>query len=220
MSFERKRVALIRRLLRTVKRSGIEKWLLVGMFVGEEFYQVSVRTYDIDLCLFLDPEEEGLENFLRMLVKTLRVNPKDITPWEQFMERIRKGEILVIEPAGLVNFHIDIIPITPNHENYRIFREAFDNRISAHWRCIQINIPTREYWIALKLVGFREKDKYHLVEMLRLYNILRIRIDIKKLNKILRKYQYLRDRWETILSIAKKDYNLWLTEKGYITQLK
>jgi len=56
--------------------------------------------------------------------------------------------------------------------------------------------------------------------MLRLYNILRIRIDIKKLNKILRKYQYLRDRWETILSIAKKDYNLWLTEKGYITQLK
>lgn len=216
MSYERRRIILIRRLLRVVRRSGIKKWLVVGMFVGEEFYQVSVRTYDIDLCLFLDPEEEGLEGFLRTLVKVLKVDPRDITPWSQFMERIRRGEMLIIEPTGPINFHIDIIPITPTHENYEVFREAFDNKIVAHWRCIWINIPTREHWIVLKLVGFREKDKYHLVEMLRLYNMLKIRINVDRLNEILKKYSYLRDRWETILSIAKKDYDLELTEEGYV----
>ena len=36
------------------------------MFVGEEFYQVSARTHDIDLCLFLDPEEENLDVFLKI----------------------------------------------------------------------------------------------------------------------------------------------------------
>ena len=189
------------------------------MFVGEEFYQVSVRTYDIDLCLFLDPEEENLEVFLRNLVKAFKVDPRDITPWNDFMNRIRRGEILIIEPIGLVNFHIDIIPITPTHDNYQVFRDAFDNRITAHWRCMSINIPPRQYWIALKLVGFREKDKYHLVEMFRLYSLLRIKIDTSKLNEILEKYPHLKERWKTILSIARKDYNLELTEEGYIVPM-
>ncbi len=215
MSYER-RIKLIRRLFRVIERSRIVKWLIIGMFVGEEFYQVSAKTYDIDLCLFLDPEEERLEAFLRSLVRVLRIDPRDISPWSQFMERIRRGEILVIEPTGPINFHIDIIPITPVHKDYEVFRDAFNNRTTAHWRCIQINIPTREYWIALKLVGFREKDKYHLVEMLRLYNILKIRINVNVLNKVLEKYPYLKNRWEIILSIAKKDYNLELTEEGYV----
>ena len=118
MSYERRRIALIRKLFRIIRRSGIKKWLIIGMFVGEEFYQVPVRTYDVDLCLFLDPEEEKLESFLRALVRALRVDPKDITPWHRFMDRIRRGEILVIEPSGPINFHIDIIPITQTHRNY------------------------------------------------------------------------------------------------------
>ena len=216
----RRRIKLIRKLFKTVQKSGIRKWLVIGMFVGEEFYQVSVRTYDIDLCLFLDPEERNLEVFLKNLVRILKVDTRDITPWNRFMERIRRGEILVIEPTGPINFHIDIIPITPTHKDYRIFREAFDNRVKAHWRCLPINIPTREYWIALKLVGFREKDKYHLVEMLRLYSLLKIRINISKLNEILDKYPRLKERWGIVLSIARKDYDLKLTKEGYVISTK
>ena len=215
MSYNR-RIGLIKRLFKTIRRSNIEKWLIVGMFVGEEFYQVSAMTYDIDLCIFLDPEEEGLEAFLRSLVRVLRVDLRDITPWGRFMERIRRGDILVIEPTGPINFHIDVIPITPTHKDYRMFRDAFDNKTVAHWRCMRINIPTREYWIALKLVGFREKDKYHLAEMLRLYNILKIRIDTNELNKIFKKYPHLDGRWKAILSIVEKDYKLKLTREGYV----
>ena len=215
----RRRIRLIRKLFRVIMKSGIRKWLVVGMFVGEEFYQVSVRTYDIDLCLFLDPEEENLEFFLRNLVKAFKVDPGDITPWNHFMNRIRLGEVLIIEPTGPINFHIDIIPITPAHENYQVFRDAFNNKVTAHWRCMSINIPSRQYWIVLKLVGFREKDKYHLVEMLRLYSLLKIKIDANKLNEILEKYHYLKERWKTILSIARKDYNLELTEEGYVVSL-
>jgi len=216
MSRRISRRRIIGRVFRTIHKAKISKWFIVGMFVGEVYYQVPARTYDIDICLFLDPEEDRLEFFLKKLVKVLRVRREDITPWDEFMRKIREGQTLVIEPLCNIDFHIDIIPITPENEFYAVFREAYDNRIAVKWGKMEIQIPTREYWICLKLVGFRSKDKYHLIEMLRSYNILGLKINVKKLNAILSKYPILRTRWNELLKIAESEYGLYIDKDGRI----
>jgi len=187
------------------------------MFVGGEFYHVPVRTYDVDLCIFLDPEEECLEAFMRRLVRVFRIAERDITPWASFMGRIRAGHILVIEPASNIDFHIDIIPVTPKHEHYRILREALDNHRVARWRGLLVKIPTKEYWICLKLASFRDKDRYHLAEMLKTHHLLGLRIDVRALSDILRGFPQLEVRWNELLAKLREESGLMVDEDtGFI----
>ncbi len=216
MAKKARRIQYIKRVLYSIRSSGVSKWLFVGQFVGETFYHVPARTYDIDICIFLDPEEKNMERFFKILVKVLKIRRGDVGPWDKFMEKIRSGQVLVIEPQAAINFHIDIIPITPKDENYAIFREAYENRIEVLLGKNMIYIPSREYWICLKLVGFREKDKYHLTEMLRNYNILGLRIDIGALYLILERYPVLKNRWMNLLQIVEKEYNLYVDKDGYV----
>ena len=111
---------------------------------------------------------------------------------------------------------MDIIPVTPRHEHYRLLREALDNHRVATWGKIKVKIPTKEYWIRLKLASFRDKDKYHLTEMLKIHHLLGLTINILVLNRILRRFPQLEIRWMEILAKLKEEYKLMINNDGRI----
>ena len=56
----------------------LEKWLLVEKAPLIIFYDFPGRTQDIDLCFFLDPEEDSLEDAIRSIVEEWGLNWRDV----------------------------------------------------------------------------------------------------------------------------------------------
>jgi len=184
------------------------------MWVGITFYEIPITTTDIDIAIFMDLEDKiRIEKLLSMLRETFEIG--ESTWWLLAYLQI-KGFIHLVPRNKDILLRVDIINVDKHTEFYSLWRDTLLSRAEVLWRGHRIYIPTLENWIALKLASFRSKDKLQLITMLTYYNQLDRRINIGRLQEILKKYTILAERWKNILETVKKEHNLCINDEGYI----
>lgn len=209
---------LIAKFFDILNKCGLEKWITVGMWVGVSFYEVPITTSDIDVAVYFDEESsDRIEEFINMLVEEYEIK---ITPWKLLSYLQIKGFVHLVPKSENALFRIDVLAVDKQTRFYDVWLDALNNKLKVKWEDRTIHIPTLEYWIALKLISFRNKDKLQLLTMLSYYHYFGRRINIKKLQEIIGKHRILVDRWNEVLDILRDDYLLCINEKGEILQCK
>ena len=208
---------VLKSVLMHVRR--LKKWLLVGKAPIILFYGFPSRTNDVDICFYLDPEEEELMNTLQSIASDWGLNWRDLR--HNIDAFFRRGTGIPLRTPFIMEHNIyyslHLLPIIRSSARYRIYKEAFINREIIEFEGFLVNTPTLEYWICLKLYSGRLKDLGDLELVL---SRIRLKLNMPQIYDIFSRHPILRERWNKLLNALREDYGCIITKNGEIKKVE